>query len=1818
MAQDKLHGYDVFFDTDGESSRPFSCHGNTFDVGFLGKDEASLKLEALWTPRIKPDLKGIDSPLIANINIKDVIRRGTVDPVVNAFLNAMHASEDYDLMRDYSRLMPHYIKDIPHPNDWYSGDINPDILSWGIHGIPSLKNGWSCIAQARNGQRLPERVHGTSFQNYLNRKEWHVFKMLSSRCHQIPLPVWSWPVWSWQVYNPMSNISAIMGGEARTVAIDIDVMDAEKCKRIVDIAFRILGQTDFIRQGKTPKIALIYRARAGEDIASASPKLDDGGYNGDPNMVEVLSNGKQITIFGVHHSGKYYFRWLGDKNPAFHGPENAPEITRAQVQAFMDAIQAEISPFMDEFSAYNSKRGIGITQYKATENGRMRVADSRNYEIDGGMISDGRNVYAGRLTYSVASEYQNEIPLRGKISEELINEIVDRCINRFMNTALTDGRWDVSRLPNEFSGRVRGLLEKYQSGDVHFKQNAQKTSSVQAIRLTRKETSKATNTMDDLLSGVYLFGIDRSEAYVVPDMSEVDILPLPRLPGSLIIGPNVKNIEVNRLHYGCETLARYADFLIRQVHQYEKKTDFRIEPTVHQIDLLSKIDVDEVDKLYRILEHDVNEADNEHIIPVLAYRYAEYLLYMANLEWNNANIFPQSLPMRVLHLFPQRDFDRRSAFLKGINLDIAHAIVGYMNELIYEPVQEIVVKNKVTGRRRKTGVEETQVDIVEDVEPIEVEDVAENTFEKKTRLADDLSFLGDHSVTNNDRVQRVFGNSPLEFEDRSHEISDNLQGAIDRSIHDAYGFHRGEFEHTQLDIIKAPTGAGKTSHTIQTLIGDPRTYEDVPVMVGDRLTYERRPIVILMPNYNNIYEAVARARMLMLNPDQSDEDLAQDVFDTGFSSSIEEAKDRIENIRSMIRGTGRMPGAPTLNIEVFSGKIKAGCQMKTMIGMLQEAGIGAGALCKGNVWDNEAKESVEKTCEFYNECSYIAQFERLKTAHIIFMPHAMYSSTLPDVLQKVRMVIVDENVTSQFTAFEIMSHDMLNESRFVGRERKPIADLDTLSEEARDRFLKREQKAEEMNADSLLRDHVIENMLNHVPNTEGDIPDVAQWFYDIQMAFDAGRDTFIDRDIVHAFSHDVGEALTRIVKFLTMLCGRDGSLYPNMPQEDVERICAQPGNISIRSEIKFWEMVYDRFCNIVGSKRHEATRKECQDIIETYEGVDDDLMQEYVADARLRLLALGNNDYIVHGKKDARIQFLKIRIPNALTGLNEIQEALRVSWRSKPNWIDTPTILLDASASPEIVERIWGLENPVRVCNVVEDDSAVMKLDIVAVNNASYSNNMLVSNAEASLTARIRAGINVDTIRSAITRLSGLYGFGRVVVGAGKTVRRVITDNWGAPENVDFCHYGAMRGIDAYKEHVACISIGRMEPPVEVIDAIAGALTYDDAEPESPFNIYGNGFEDKEATRPLFQPSIKRRVRMRDGGHSYLDVPVVPRKWGARIQNQYREEEIIQLIGRLRPIYRDRRAVHFLMSNVVPESLILDDICHVTDIIGVDDTTRIAGARNVPLDVLRHRKSVRVMSQIQNASRLQGEIIVPALMLKDWRDQISNGILNTDMLRDYLVKMGFLYARPENIVDGNYMEGRETRGYACVEWKYGEQGTPDCAFIKIASCYQDDDALNSEIVSAIKDMIASSMDVDPDNIFVRIMHMPNRVKGFLRRPDELTLEQGGQRGCYERQCNNEDMLYALVNMVNASGEQMISIEHGKSVDMYRLSPMFLSVLAEGLEVNPQLLEEAVMTAEQFRALMDIENIHGRSIDNILYECEKLAGQASTAEDTMPF
>ena len=96
------------------------------------------------------------------------------------------------------------------------------------------------------------------------------------------------------------------------------------------------------------------------------------------------------------------------------------------------------------------------------------------------------------------------------------------------------------------------------------------------------------------------------------------------------------------------------------------------------------------------------------------------------------------------------------------------------------------------------------------------------------------------------------------------------------------------------------------------------------------------------------------------------------------------------------------------------------------------------------------------------------------------------------------------------------------------------------------------------------------------------------------------------------------------------------------------------------------------------------------------------------------------------------------------------------------------------------------------------------------------------------------------------------------------------------------------------------------------------------------------------------------------------------------------------------------------------------------------------------------------------------------------------------------------------------------------------------------------------------------------------------------------------------------MLYALVNMVNASGGQMISIEHGKSVDMYRLSPMFLSVLAEGLEVNPQLLEEAVMTAEQFRALMDIENIHGRSIDNILYECEKLAGQASTAEDTMPF
>jgi hypothetical protein len=61
-------------------------------------------------------------------------------------------------------------------------------------------------------------------------------------------------------------------------AIDIDLSDCATLNIVKDLAFAELGMTPFVRQGRAPRVALVYRAA--EAIRSESFKILDGNGDG--------------------------------------------------------------------------------------------------------------------------------------------------------------------------------------------------------------------------------------------------------------------------------------------------------------------------------------------------------------------------------------------------------------------------------------------------------------------------------------------------------------------------------------------------------------------------------------------------------------------------------------------------------------------------------------------------------------------------------------------------------------------------------------------------------------------------------------------------------------------------------------------------------------------------------------------------------------------------------------------------------------------------------------------------------------------------------------------------------------------------------------------------------------------------------------------------------------------------------------------------------------------------------------------------------------------------------------------------------------------------------------------------------------------------------------------------------------------------------------------------------------------------------------------------------------------------------------------------
>lgn len=358
-------------------------------------------------------------------------------------------------------------------------------------------------------------------------------------------------------------------------------------------------------------------------------------------------------------------------------------------------------------------------------------------------------------------------------------------------------------------------------------------------------------------------------------------------------------------------------------------------------------------------------------------------------------------------------------------------------------------------------------------------------------------------------------------------------------------------------------------------------------------------------------------------------------------------------------------------------------------------------------------------------------------------------------------------------------------------------------------------------------------------------------------------------------------------------------VVPNCSAEYLKELFAKAKATDIRQENKLWDVILDRLAAL---KADALTRSLARSA-----GVEVD---PCMLQAR--------------GERDARVQVLV---------MGETGQHVRVSWREAPCLTELPTLLLDASGDADITEKVWCGRDVETV-----DIAAYLHVRTVVCLDSNHSTTSYVPELNTDDEGRKRSSRQLVSVRRAVNNVAHVKAGGRVGVALPLRGRKALQRAHAEAPNVDVMHYGAIRGLDFAKRHKALMTVGRHEFPVWVIDALAAALTYDDIVPEAPFDVQGDGLNDEG--KPISQPMSDRTYPLRDGRDLIIQVPEYPGRWAASVQRQFREEELVQAMGRLRPVYRDDVGLWIAVSRVLPAGIVVDAVTTLRSL----STMRGAGA----------------------------------------------------------------------------------------------------------------------------------------------------------------------------------------------------------------------------------------------------------------------------------
>jgi hypothetical protein len=222
-----------------------------------------------------------------------------------------------------------------------------------------------------------------------------------------------------------------------------------------------------------------------------------------------------------------------------------------------------------------------------------------------------------------------------------------------------------------------------------------------------------------------------------------------------------------------------------------------------------------------------------------------------------------------------------------------------------------------------------------------------------------------------------------------------------------------------------------------------------------------------------------------------------------------------------------------------------------------------------------------------------------------------------------------------------------------------------------------------------------------------------------------------------------------------------------------------------------------------------------------------------------------------------------------------------------------PTLMLDATAPPaSVIEPVLGLEVGEIASIAAEWSPHGFVRQIIGAP---------VSSTKLGLTEKSEGNVRIldDLRRLIVLRAALAYPRGIAVV-AQKAVEQRLGD-MGLPSNVVLGHFNGLSGRNDMEKVAGLIAIGQAIPQILAMEADAGVLTGIPVAPEGA-----------EPGKFRWYPRVPGAIRLRDGSthqierYRHADPVVEALRW------QVCEGQLIQAVGRLRPLRRKADEPFFL------------------------------------------------------------------------------------------------------------------------------------------------------------------------------------------------------------------------------------------------------------------------------------------------------------------